>query len=120
MKSALQAVWVGSALSVVTLRSMCLTPSYGHARACQLRAHSSVSVPYPVLLRHCFALLSAGLQCQHFVRDGSNKVFFFLFLVNNGQLTLFSFPTETSKRKKLTAFLCLVEFLPVDLFTNST
>ncbi len=55
--------------------------------------------------------------CQHFVRDGSNKVF---FQVNDGQLNLLNFPKEASTRQKLRSFLLPMDSLCVDLFISST
>ncbi len=42
------------------------------------------------------------------------------FQVNGGWLTLLNFPKEASTRQKLIAFLFLVDFFCVDLFTSST
>ncbi len=72
--------------------------------------------PLPTLLRHHCALLSAGLRCQEFVQNGSNKVPF--WGVNEEQLTLFRFPEEASTRQKLIVLLFLVDLFCMELFTS--
>ncbi len=68
----------------------------------------------PALLRHCCTLISPS---QITVRYRSNKVF--SGGGDDGQLTLFNIPKETSTRQKLKLFLFLVDLFCVDLFTSS-
>ncbi len=61
---------------------MCWTSLYGHASFMHTALHSAL----------CFTI-------ERVVQYGSNKVFF--WGVNEGQVTLFSFPKEASTRQKL-------------------
>ncbi len=91
--------------SIVILTSVwTVLPYMGlYAYACQLRAHNTVPVSSPALLRRrCAALLSASriaARCS----NGSNKVLFFL-QVNEEKLTLVTVPKEANTRQELIAF----------------
>ncbi len=100
--------------SVVALA--CWTSLYGHASLGTQRCACPLPDSTQTLLHSALCFKD---YCQHFVRDGVNKEF---FGVNEGKLTIISFPKEarTGQKLKRSCFLANKMKIPVCGFIHGT